>query len=78
MFGGVNVVMNVDGEALEIPTALDAALAWWKPLTGLDPAVTRAQTRRAAEYLATTGERLWRTKLIDALADRSTLNAATW
>ena len=60
------------------PAALDDALARWDPSTGIDPAVTRAQTRRAAEYLAATGERLGRTDLIDRLADGSTLDAATW
>jgi hypothetical protein len=60
------------------PAALDAALARWDPSTGIDPAVTRAQTRRAAEYLATTGDRLRRTDLVDALADGSTLDTASW
>lgn len=60
------------------PTALDDALARWDPSTGIDAEVTRAQTRRAAEYLATTGERLGRTDLIDRLADGSTLDTATW
>ncbi len=59
-------------------TALDDALARWDPATGIDPAVTRAQTRRAAEYLAATGDRLGRTDLADALADGSTLDTATW
>jgi len=58
--------------------ALDAALLRWDPATGIDPTVTRAQTRRAAEYLATTGDRVGRTGLIDALADGSTLDVATW
>ncbi|MGQ3331184.1 hypothetical protein [Halorubrum sp. FL23] len=60
------------------PTALDDALARWEPATGIDPAVTRAQTRRAAEYLATTGDRLGRTGLVDALADGTTLDTASW
>jgi hypothetical protein len=59
-------------------TLLDDALARWDPATGIDPAVTRAQTRRAAEYLAATGDRLGRTDLADALADGSTLDTATW
>jgi hypothetical protein len=58
--------------------ALDDALARWDPATGLDPEVTRAQTRRAAEYLAATGDRLGRLDLIAALADGSTLNRANW
>ena len=59
-------------------TALDDALARWTPSTGIDPAVTRAQTRRAATLLATTGERLGRTDLIARLADGSTLDTSTW
>ena len=78
LLGGINVVMSVDKDELEIPTALDAALARWDPSTGIDPAVTRAQTRRAAEYLAATGDQLGRTELVDALADGSTLDTATW
>ncbi|MFD1572493.1 hypothetical protein [Halorubrum laminariae] len=78
LLGGINVVMSVDKDELEIPTALDAALARWDPSTGIDPAMTRAQTRRAAEYLAATGDRLGRTGLVDALADGSTLDTATW
>ena len=66
-----------DGTTQRDP-ALDDALARWDPSTGIDAEVTRAQTRRAAEYLATTGERLGRTDLIDRLADGSTLDAATW
>jgi hypothetical protein len=58
--------------------ALDDALARWDPATGLDPEVTRAQTRRAAEYLAATGDRLGRLDLIAALADGSTLDRANW
>jgi len=58
--------------------ALDTALLRWDPATGIDPTVTRAQTRRAAEYLATTGDWVGRTGLIDALADGSTLDVATW
>ena len=60
------------------PTTLDDALAGWDPSTGIDAEVTRAQTRRAAEYLATTGDPLGRTDLVDALADGSTLDARTW
>ena len=78
LLGGINVVMSVDKDELEIPTALDAALARWDPSTGIDPAVTRAQTRRAAEYLAATGDQLRRTELVDVLADGSTLDTATW
>ena len=78
LLGGINVVMSVDKDKLEIPTALDAALARWDPSTGIDPAVTRAQTRRAAEYLAATGDQLGRTELVNALADGSTLDTATW
>ena len=59
-------------------TALDDALARWDPSTGIDAATARAQTRRAADLLATTGERLGRTALADRLADGSTLDAATW
>jgi hypothetical protein len=59
-------------------TALDDALARWDPATGIDAAVTRAQTRRAAALLAATGERLGRTDLADRLADGSTLDAASW
>ena len=57
---------------------LDAALGRWDPATGINPEVTRAQTRRAAEHLAGTGDRLRRTDLVDALADGTTLDAATW
>ena len=78
LLAGVNVVMSVDKDELEIPTALDAALARWDPSTGIDPAVTRAQTRRAAECLAATGDQLRRTELVDVLADGSTLDTATW
>lgn len=78
LLGGINVVMSVDKDKLEIPTALDAALARWDPSTGIDPAVTRAQTRRAAEHLAATGDPLGRADLVEALADGSTLDAATW
>ena len=59
-------------------TPLDDALARWDPATGIDPAVTRAQTRRATEYLATTGDRLGRTDLADALADGTTLDTSSW
>jgi hypothetical protein len=60
------------------PDVLDDTLAGWNPSTGIDPAVTRAQTRRAAEHLAATGDRLGRTDLVDALADGTTLDAASW
>ena len=59
-------------------TPLDDALARWDPSTGSDATVTRAPTRRAAEHLATTGDRLGRTDLVDALADGSTLDTASW
>ncbi|MDB2253516.1 hypothetical protein PM033_17485 [Halorubrum ezzemoulense] len=59
-------------------TALDDALARWDPSTGIDAATARAQTRRAAEYLAATRDRLGRMDLVDALADGSTLDTATW
>ena len=65
-------------ESTPAPAALDDALARWDPSTGIHPEVTRAQTRRAAEYLAATGDRLGRTDLADALADGSTLDTATW
>ena len=64
-----------DGPA---PAALDDALGGWDPATGIDPEVTRAQTRRAAEYLAATGDRLGRLDLIAALADGSTLDPSNW
>ena len=68
-----------DGDAsTPAPAALDDALARLDPSTGIRAEVTRAQTRRAAEYLATTGDRLRRTDLVDALADGSTLDTATW
>ena len=57
---------------------LGTALARWEPPTGVDPEVTRAQTRRAAEHLAATGHPLGRTDLVDALADGATLDTATW
>jgi hypothetical protein len=60
------------------PAALDAALDRWNPTTGIDPVVTRAQTRRAAEHLAATGDPLRRTDLVDALADGTTLDTASW
>ena len=66
------------GDVTPERTALDNALARWTPSTGIAPAVARAQTRRAADLLATTGERLGRTGLADRLADGSTLDAATW
>ena len=59
-------------------TPLDDALARWTPSTGIAPAVARAQTRRAADLLAATGERLGRTTLADRLADGSTLDTASW
>ena len=59
-------------------TALDDALDRWDPATGIDPEVTRAQTRRAAEHLAATDDPLGRADLVDALADGSTLDTATW
>jgi hypothetical protein len=59
-------------------TALDDALGGCDPSTGIDAEVSRAQTRRAAEYLAATGDRLGRLDLIAALADGSTLNRANW
>jgi hypothetical protein len=59
-------------------TALDDALGGCDPSTGIDAEVSRAQTRRAAEYLAATGDRLGRLDLIAALADGSTLDTATW
>ena len=71
-----------DADAGDAPTpertALDDALARWTPSTGIDAAVTRAQTRRAAEHLAATGDRLGRTDLVDALADGTTLDTASW
>ena len=63
---------------IDTDTALDAALARWTPSTGIEAPVTRAQTRRAAEHLAATGDPLGRTDLADALADGSTLDTATW
>jgi len=60
------------------PTALDAALARWEPDTGTAPATARAQTRRAATLLATTGDRLRRADLVDALADATALDRRTW
>ena len=59
-------------------TILDTLLARWEPSTGIDAEVARAQTRRAAEHLATTGDRLRRADLVDALADGSTLDTASW
>ena len=59
-------------------TPLDDALGEWDPATGIDPEVTRAQTRRAAEYHAATGDRLGRLDLIAALADGSTLDPSNW
>ena len=70
---------TTDGDAsTPAPAALDDALARWDPSTGIDAEVTRAQTRRAAEHLAATGDRLARGDLVDALADGSTLDAASW
>jgi hypothetical protein len=60
------------------PAALDDALARWDPSTGIDVTTARAQTRRAATLLATTGDRLGRTDLADRLADGSTFDARTW
>jgi len=51
-----------------LPPALDVlddALARWDSSTDIDSEVTRAQTRRAAEYLATTGDRLRRADLVE-------------
>jgi hypothetical protein len=59
-------------------TDLDDTLARWTPSTGIAPAVARAQTRRAATLLATTGERLGRDDLTDRLADGTTLDTASW
>ena len=72
------LVKTDGGDPTPERTALDDALARWDPSTGIDAEVTRAQTRRAAEYLATTGDRRGRTDLADALADGSTLDTATW
>ena len=70
---------TTDGDAsTPAPAALDNALARWDPSTGIDAEVTRAQTRRAAEHLAATGDRVARGDLVDALADGSTLDAASW
>ena len=70
---------TTDGDAsTPAPAALDDALARWDPSTGIDAEVTRAQTRRAAEHLAATGDRVARGDLVDALADGSTLDAASW
>lgn len=68
-----------DGDAsTPAPAALDDALARWDPSTGIDGEVTRAQTRRAAEYLAATGDPHTRGDLVDALADGSTLDPTNW
>ena len=67
-----------DADTVRDRPALDDALASWDPATGIEATVTRAQTRRAAEHLAATGDRLARGDLADALADGSTLDAATW
>lgn len=78
LLAGVNVVMNIDKAALEIPTATDAALNRWEPSTGVEPTVARAQTRRVAEHLSSTGERVTQSDLVDRLAGESTLDAVTW
>ena len=70
--------MSRAADATPTRTPLDDALARWDPSTGIDAEVTRAQTRRAAEYLSTAGDRLGRTDLVDALADGSTLDTASW
>lgn len=59
-------------------TALDDALARWDPATDVDPATARAQTRRAATLLATTGDRLGGDALADRLAGATALDARTW
>jgi hypothetical protein len=60
------------------PTALDTVLARWTPDTETTPATARAQTRRAATLLATTGDRLTRADLVDRLADATALDRRTW
>ena len=60
------------------PTTLDDALGSWDPDTDTDAATARAQTRRAATLLATTGERLGRDALADRLAGATALDARTW
>ena len=57
---------------------VDAVLADWEPTTGVEPAVARAQTRRAVEWLREDGGRRTRADFIAALADYSTLDTAEW
>ena len=57
---------------------VDTALDDWEPSTGVEPAVARAQTRRAVEWLQEDGGRRTRVDFIAALADYSTLDTAEW
>lgn len=57
---------------------LDDALGSWEADTETNAETARAQTRRAAEYLAATGGRLTRSALVDALAAESSLGERTW
>ena len=74
------------GEDLDAPArsrggesddALDDALAGWEP-DNVDTETARAQTRRAAEWLRSTGKRHIQSDFVDALADDSTLGSRSW
>jgi hypothetical protein len=57
---------------------LDTFLETWEPHTETPPETARSQTRRAAEHLAATGDRLTRSDLVDALAADSSLGERSW
>ena len=57
---------------------VDTVLADWEPSAGVEPAVARAQTRRAVEWLREGGGRRTRADFIAALADYSMLDTAEW
>ena len=57
---------------------INVVLSRWNPRTGVDPAIARAQTRRAVNWLRAEGERRTRSEFVTALADNSTLTEPIW
>ena len=56
----------------------DVLAEWTPPAVGVDECTARAQTRRAVEWLREQDRPRGRRAFVDALADGSTLDAATW
>jgi hypothetical protein len=56
----------------------DVLAEWTPPAVGVDEYTARAQTRRAVEWLREQDGAHGRRAFVDALADGSTLDAATW